>query len=133
MRCSRLMLHLFLLFCFPFGKLTLSFFALEKSLYLREQDTGHGLLLFDPPSAVRQPHSGFWPWVQIPPLGSEHLLFDSAGRRPGLLGRRLFGRGSGVQIIPKGGTDAAAGIVAVDEVDRADRRDEGHIVGIVGG
>lgn len=32
---------LFLL-CFPLGKLPLSFLALEKCLYLREQDTGQG-------------------------------------------------------------------------------------------
>ena len=28
-----------LLLCFPLGKLPLSFFTLEKRLYLREQDT----------------------------------------------------------------------------------------------
>ena len=32
-----------LLLCFPLGKLPLSFLALEKRLYLREQDTGQGL------------------------------------------------------------------------------------------
>ena len=30
------------LLCFPLGKLPLSFLALEKGLYLREQDTGQG-------------------------------------------------------------------------------------------
>lgn len=43
------MLYLFLLFGlllrFPVGKLPLSFLALEKCLYLREQDTGQGLHL----------------------------------------------------------------------------------------
>lgn len=43
-RCSRLLLILFrlvlFLLCFPLGKLPLSFLALEKGLYLREQDTG---------------------------------------------------------------------------------------------
>lgn len=42
------MLCLFLLFvsllsCLPLGKLPLSLLALEKRLYLREQDTGQGL------------------------------------------------------------------------------------------
>ena len=32
----------FFLLCFPLGELPLSFLALEKSLYLREQDTGQG-------------------------------------------------------------------------------------------
>ena len=43
MRCSRLLLPLFLLLSFPLflplGKLPLSFLTLEKGLYLREQDT----------------------------------------------------------------------------------------------
>lgn len=32
-----------LLVCFPLGKLPLSFLALEKGLYLQEQDAGKGL------------------------------------------------------------------------------------------
>ena len=42
-----LVLFRFILFllCFPLGKLPLSFLALEKRLYLREQDTGQGLHL----------------------------------------------------------------------------------------
>ena len=47
MRCSRLVLCLFLLFnlplFLPLGKLPLPFLTLEKRLYLREQDTGQGL------------------------------------------------------------------------------------------
>ena len=39
-----LQLVLFLL-CFPLRKLPLSLLALEKRLYLREQDTGKGLYL----------------------------------------------------------------------------------------
>ena len=46
-RCSRLLLILFrlvlFLLCFPLGKLPLSFLALEKGLYLREQDTGQSV------------------------------------------------------------------------------------------
>ncbi len=40
-----LLLFYFILFllCFPLGKLPLSFLALEKGLYLWEQDTGSGL------------------------------------------------------------------------------------------
>ena len=34
-----------LLLCFPLSKLPLSFLALEKRLYLREQDAGKGLYL----------------------------------------------------------------------------------------
>ena len=45
-----LILFRFVLFllCFPLGKLPLSFLALEKRLYLREQDTGqiHNLMPF---------------------------------------------------------------------------------------
>ena len=42
-----LVLFRFILFllCFPLGKLPLSFLALEKRLYLREQDSGEGLYL----------------------------------------------------------------------------------------
>ena len=47
MRCSRLVLCLFLLFnlplFLPLGKLPLPFLTLEKRLYLREQDAGQGL------------------------------------------------------------------------------------------
>ena len=39
-------LVLFLL-CFPLGKLPLPFLALEKRLYLREQDTGRSAHLLD--------------------------------------------------------------------------------------
>ena len=50
-RCSRLLLILFrlvlFLLCFPLGKLPLSFLALEKGLYLREQDTGQSVHLMD--------------------------------------------------------------------------------------
>ena len=46
MRCSRLVLCLFLLFnlplFLPLGKLPLPFLTLEKRLYFREQDTGPG-------------------------------------------------------------------------------------------
>ena len=57
MRCSRLLLPLFLLLSFPLflplGKLPLSFLTLEKGLYLREQDTGQSLyLMVGYPSAV---------------------------------------------------------------------------------
>ena len=42
-----------LLLCFPLGKLPLSFLALEKRLYLREQDTGQSLhLMVGYPGAV---------------------------------------------------------------------------------
>ena len=45
-------LVLFLL-CFPLSKLPLSFLALEKRLYLREQDTGQGIhLVIGYPGAV---------------------------------------------------------------------------------
>ena len=41
--CVLVPFHLVLfLSCFPLGKLPLSFLALEKCLYLREQDTGQG-------------------------------------------------------------------------------------------
>ena len=49
MRCSRLLLHLFLLLSFPLflplGKLPLPLLALEERLNLREQDTGQSLHL----------------------------------------------------------------------------------------
>lgn len=35
-----------LLLCFPLGKFPLSVLALEKRLYLREQDTGVGCVKF---------------------------------------------------------------------------------------
>ena len=42
--CALVLLYFVLfLLCFPLGKLPLSFLALEKGLYLREQDTGQGL------------------------------------------------------------------------------------------
>ena len=44
--CALVLLYFVLfLLCFPLGKLPLSFLALEKGLYLREQDTGKGLYL----------------------------------------------------------------------------------------
>ena len=44
-----LVLFQFVLFllCFPLGKLPLPFLALEKGLYLREQDTGQGVHFMD--------------------------------------------------------------------------------------
>ena len=44
-----LVLFRFVLFllCFPLRKLPLPLLALEKRLYLREQDTGQGLYLMD--------------------------------------------------------------------------------------
>ena len=50
-----LVLFYFVLFllCFPLHKLPLSFLALEKRLYLREQDTGQGFNFMEGyPSAV---------------------------------------------------------------------------------
>ena len=50
-RCSRLLLFLFcpilFLLCFPLCKLPLSVHALEKGLYLREQNTGQGVHFMD--------------------------------------------------------------------------------------
>ena len=41
--CMLVLFHLvFFLLCFPLGELPLPFLALEKSLYLRKQDTGQG-------------------------------------------------------------------------------------------
>ena len=58
---------LLFLLCFPLRKLPLSFFALEKCLYLREQDTGQGFhLVIGYPGAVI---IGFlFAWHGITPL-----------------------------------------------------------------
>ena len=67
-----ILFHLVLfLLRFPLGKLPLSFFALEKSMYLREQDTGRGLRpVTGDPGAVGLP---FPRHRALPGLGADRV------------------------------------------------------------
>ena len=63
---------------FPFGKLLLSLLALEKGLYLREQDTGQGFYLM-----VRYACAVviglLFPWHDITPVRAALHRTDSPG------------------------------------------------------
>ena len=75
-----LVLFLFVLplLCFLLGKLPLSFLALEKRLYLREQDTGQGFYLM-----VRYACAVviglLFPWHDITPVRAALHRTDSPG------------------------------------------------------
>ena len=92
-------LVLFLL-CFPLGKLPLSFFALEKCLYLRKQDKGQGFyLVIGYPGAVV---IGFlFAWHEITPsklplveqIALEHSSIPGDETAPCVLGNLIGGAG----------------------------------------